>query len=285
MLQNNIVVKKYNNSKGFAKYYSISGFAHLFLLVVTVLVAIGGLLYFSWQKGLVKTISQQEVSPTPTTDSDANQVSDAIFANWKTYTNFEHGFSLKYPPDWERHFYKGGEILFEIYKAGSQASKYEFIDAALLKVTTAEEQLSKPPEDLIHQKAFEYEGWKGYRGKPKGLINMKYDYIIATKSSIKNEILGIEWQHDDLSNNGLNAENFLFPILSTFKFLDKNDNGKLRICPDMWVDVHSCMSKNCSLGQQILIEKNGVLESKDPKEFDLEWIKNNCEINEPEDVG
>ena len=33
-----------------------SGFAHLFLIVVIVLVGLGGLLYFSWQKGLIKTL-------------------------------------------------------------------------------------------------------------------------------------------------------------------------------------------------------------------------------------
>ena len=42
------------------------GFAHLFLIVVALVLAIGGLIYYSWQKGLIKTTPNQEPSPTPT---------------------------------------------------------------------------------------------------------------------------------------------------------------------------------------------------------------------------
>ena len=42
------------------------GFAHLFLIVVALVLAIGGLIYYSWQKGLIKTNPGQEISPTLT---------------------------------------------------------------------------------------------------------------------------------------------------------------------------------------------------------------------------
>ena len=66
------------------------GFAHLFLLVVVVVIGIGGLHYYSWQKGLIKTTPNQEVPLTPTTTIDET-------ANWKTYKNTKYNYSLKYP--------------------------------------------------------------------------------------------------------------------------------------------------------------------------------------------
>ena len=72
------------------------GIVHLFLLIVIVLIGIGGLLYYSWQKGLIKTIPRQEtlISPNPTATPDEA-------ANWKTYTSTEGQFSFQYPNDWK----------------------------------------------------------------------------------------------------------------------------------------------------------------------------------------
>lgn len=42
------------------------GFAHFFLIVIVLIVGISGLLYYTWQKGLIKTSLQNVVSPTPT---------------------------------------------------------------------------------------------------------------------------------------------------------------------------------------------------------------------------
>ena len=83
------------------------GFAHLFLVIAIVVICIGGLLHFSWQKGLIKTNPNQQPSPTPNTSIDET-------ANWNTYKNNEYGFEFKYPPDWkEKQTYgkKGFENL------------------------------------------------------------------------------------------------------------------------------------------------------------------------------
>ena len=75
-------------------------------------------------------------------------------------------------------------------------------------------------------------------------------------------------------------------ILSTFRLIEKNkDSGKLRLCPDRWIDFLSSMMKDGFVGEQIYIEINGVLEPYDPNEFDINWIKENCEIKVPEPVG
>lgn len=69
------------------------GFAHLFLVVVIVIIGIGGLLYYSWQKGLIKTSPTQEVPPAPIyTQEDTS--------DWKTYFNEEYSISFQYPPEW-----------------------------------------------------------------------------------------------------------------------------------------------------------------------------------------
>ena len=84
------MVQMERNLKGFTRYNTISGYAHLFLLVIIVLIGTGGLLYYSWQKGLIKTTPSQKLSPTPTIS--LNETSD-----WKTHYNVEYGFSFEYP--------------------------------------------------------------------------------------------------------------------------------------------------------------------------------------------
>jgi len=71
------------------------GFAHLFLLVVIVVIGIVGLLYYSWQKGMMKTAPTLDLFPTPTPDT-------YISGNWKAYENDYWGFKLKYPIDRKR---------------------------------------------------------------------------------------------------------------------------------------------------------------------------------------
>ncbi|KKR30377.1 MAG: hypothetical protein UT61_C0008G0033 [Candidatus Woesebacteria bacterium GW2011_GWA1_39_8] len=69
------------------------GFAHLFLVVVIVIIGLGFLIYYSLQKGLIKTIPSNKFSLTPTTSIDET-------ADWKTYRSEKYGFEFKYPTDW-----------------------------------------------------------------------------------------------------------------------------------------------------------------------------------------
>ena len=66
------------------------GFVHLFLVIVIVLMGIGGLLYYSWQKGLIKTTPIQETFPYPTPGETAD---------WETVLNEQVGISFRYPAD------------------------------------------------------------------------------------------------------------------------------------------------------------------------------------------
>src|SRR3989344_5907186 len=93
---------------------SNKGFVHLLLLIVVVLVGIGGLLYFSWQKGLIKTSPTKEAFPTPTMviNETANLSRDDIIRNWKTYTNTKYSYSLKYPLELTYNENSNGDVSF-----------------------------------------------------------------------------------------------------------------------------------------------------------------------------
>lgn len=69
------------------------GLVHL-LLVAIIVSAIGGLVFYSWKGGLLKTLPLQFSSPKP------NEIQNEILG-WKTYSNEKYGYSFKYPPDWE----------------------------------------------------------------------------------------------------------------------------------------------------------------------------------------
>ena len=73
------------------------GFAHLFLIVVIVLVGLGGLLYYSWQKGLITTNTQPEIM-SPTLVSEPTPTPYEVAENG-VYTNHMARFRFKYPND------------------------------------------------------------------------------------------------------------------------------------------------------------------------------------------
>lgn len=74
------------------------GFVHILVLILVV-VGIGALGYFSWQKGVVKyKPSDFGVTPSPATSDCTSNVAD-----WDIYTNNYIGFSVMYPNCWEIH--------------------------------------------------------------------------------------------------------------------------------------------------------------------------------------
>lgn len=63
---------------------------------------------------------------------------------------------------------------------------------------------------------------------------------------------------------------------------------KLRVCPDNWFEFLSPIPAKSSPyygqeGQFLII--NGSADLIPAEKFDLEWIKQNCEIKEPKQVG
>lgn len=61
-----------------------------------------------------------------------------------------------------------------------------------------------------------------------------------------------------------------------------NSNQKLQICPDSWTDnqmpcVYKISPSECGNRESFVV--NG--EKRNSSEFDLDWIKQNCEIRQP----
>ena len=66
------------------------------LIVLLIALGIGGyLIYTNYSNNFTKPAKYVQITPTPT-----ESTSIAETANWKTYTNNEYKFSLKYPPEY-----------------------------------------------------------------------------------------------------------------------------------------------------------------------------------------
>ena len=78
-------------NKGFATYsLHERGFAHILVLIIVV-IGIGLVGYFSWQKGLIKTVRNDTALPAPTVSTK----------DWKVYKEEKFaGFEFSYPDNW-----------------------------------------------------------------------------------------------------------------------------------------------------------------------------------------
>ncbi|KKR30382.1 hypothetical protein A2715_01075 [Candidatus Woesebacteria bacterium RIFCSPHIGHO2_01_FULL_39_32] len=191
------------------------GFAHFFLVVVIVVIGIGGLLYYSWQRGLIKTKPNQEISPTPTVSSNET-------ADWKTYINSDYGFQFSFPPNLaanhdikeEQYYDNLVEMLFE--------SQQIFVRA----IQNVDIYQEAEPEMVANREfsdsGFEY-GVKSEKiaNSPAAVIKTKdEDYFAAIISHPLKENVFIQ-----ISTNL--GSNTFEQVISTFKFLPKQSDWRV----------------------------------------------------------
>ncbi len=57
------------------------------------------------------------------------------------------------------------------------------------------------------------------------------------------------------------------------------ENSKFKICPDEWYDnqMPTTIGNNKPSSQYFMVKS----ERRELSEFDVDWIKENCEVNEP----
>ena len=162
-------------------------------------------------------------------------------ADWKTHRSEKFMVELKYPPDWELHDSTNQENPYlQIIKRGPSGSELDWTDGSVLSISmtdSIEVNLEKEfvlPHDIVEKmnpKVFSFNGWQGYRhskffDSPENRPENYFEEIIATNTSQSGKIFRITWSQMN-ANNGLTAEKYLFPILSSFKFLDeKAENAK-----------------------------------------------------------
>jgi len=221
------------NSQGIARYHSISGFTHLFLVILIVLIGIGGLLYFSWQKGLIKTESSSEI-PVSTFEKD--------ISNWESYGSEKFGFALKHPKNFRdvetwlsglpdnlpvqisfhqklgENSYDGGGLFITVNNRNEYEDTYSIgtLDDYIDKVKNREKRVKIDEVTIDGQKAFKITYGDG---KSMELLFTEPDayrgpieYIV-----LKDEKFYVFEYHTDNSEHIRTFDQ----ILSTFKFTNQ----------------------------------------------------------------
>lgn len=202
------------------------GLAPIIIILIVVAILAGGIL--AWQCGWIsKTPTPTPTStptPTPTPTSTPDETAD-----WKTYTNEEYGFEVKYPDSWiiDEKTYNTVKPLYVLSLSNKQKFKTGRIEIDIQSTTY--------PSIL---------SWAKEAHGPHGLQEVKVG---------KEEILGQQFIEKKKIFTGLLKNNFLYQIilfgeieepkkseietvynqiLSTFKFLDETANWKTYQSPD-----------------------------------------------------
>jgi len=132
---------------------------------------------------------------------------------------------------------------------GPTPTKFDWIDGSVLTISTTESteiNLEKElvvPQEVVEKRnpeVFGYKNWHGYRMSyyfdyPENRPENYSDEVIATTKSQSGKIFKINWSQVD-ANNGLTAEKFLLPMLSTFRFLNQPTLGDAST-------QHECLEK------------------------------------------
>ena len=198
-----------NTKRGFAAIIPI--------IIIGFLLVAGG--YYFWAQKEQSPLSNIVYSPTPT---------PAYMEGWRTYSIEIYNFEVQYPPDWEiSDNLKDESHSLSIIKAGPTNSKFDWVDGSMLIVSLVDsttidlaQELALSSEDVktLDAQKFNFQGWEGYRLARNLNDPPNYnEFIIVTKTSPSGKVFKINWSQID-SRNGLTAEKYLLPILSTFKF-------------------------------------------------------------------
>lgn len=204
------------------------GFAHLFLIVVIVVLTIGGILYFSWQKGLIKTLPSQDNSPTP------NGVVDET-ANWKTYVYNRCNLSVKYPPNWILYHEPTGAIFgaatIHSYHEGYDLNGNDWLK---LQIGCGDLNPGESPEQALERLSSRDSGYgvSEIQNRIQTLIDGKVTYKQINLPPVGRSVIEyyIFPAADVVVNLGFTPSDTTLTgeidqILSTFRFLDNNQNS------------------------------------------------------------
>ncbi len=211
------------DSKGFTAFRLYeNGLARLFLLVVIVLIGIGGLLYYSWQKELIITLTNQEVIPSPTPDPAVN---------WRLITSDYWGFRV--PPGW--HYWKcnAGAIWLgpDINEdkvgdcQGEPVTQYMYITRQSKKQLPIVPYTNATPPLTVDRKTITIGG--------KNAIEQR---LIFKNEVVEGPVFYIEHEDsiDTIAYFGQLKREIFDQILSTFKFINQTQEpscSQTGLCP------------------------------------------------------
>lgn len=212
-------------------------------VVILVLIIVGGTTaYFLNKNSISKTqtpVTQTVVKPTPA----SNAAPADPTANWKTYTNDEHGFTFKYPRDWEYQIQKNA---FSVLRDGLSEveinfGKYEDIDVTRKKIDpiigpawVVLNIITYPSEVSSDLKSYAYnlnadEKTRWSEIKINGIPAQKVEHMLCQSGNC-GDVLIVKGNIilDFFVQNG---DRDLNTILSTFKFTDQTPTPTCRPRP------------------------------------------------------
>jgi hypothetical protein len=232
-----------------------NGFAHLFLIVVIVLAGLGGLLYYSQQKGLIKTSPpNQQITNSPLNNSD-------ILENWMVYTSSDCGFEFKYPSSWfianheqypypETRFFKRG--IEPNFSDGDHGGNEVMILFPCGKETRTIDQIIENRKDINSI-------IKSYTIN-KIIVRDKNGFRDSTNRIVilfDNNSVEIDFSNQE-------ARDVIDQILSTFKFADQAESSALRVdCSGMAEGTGITYLGSYFLGSQCAFNKRQECEAAD----------------------
>jgi len=240
-----------------------------------VVIAIGAYVLGAKQsQPVVQNIVQTTPISSPTPDPTAN---------WKTYTNQKYEFQIKYP-EAVKIEESDDYIDFTIEPVGPMNVGGGI--SVRIKILDNSKRISL---NEVHKDIVGYDCNTEYGGKCENVTFNEYSALKATDFINLSDDLAFYIPKDKRVYVISTQEDQTLPnqILSTFQFLDEGTNG-LRVCPDSWVEFLSPIPtiNNPYYGQKgQFITINGSIDLIPAEKFDLEWIRQNCEVKNPEPVG
>lgn len=203
------------------------GIAHLFLLVVVILVAISAVGYLAYKNGQLKlTSSQKQVSPTLTTSMDEA-------ADWKTYVG--KYLSFKYPPHWsiETKRYKCNYLEEVIIRGTTDIYEFKVEVVGLNYVTEA----SFPPQNWS-ETSVNLASRKGARYEFINEVGRLFITIALIDDNNVNYVITLNIVDAE------NAKPLINKVLSTFILKDKEvyEEDKELILIDNWIEENNLNS-------------------------------------------
>ena len=192
-----------NNQKSFTSLILIGA--------IVVLIALGG--YFVWSKKS-EPITQKQTPEVTQTETSITTSKDET-ANWKTYTNSDYGFELKYPQDWKFvPIFERKPDFFRVEFFSPNTLKFDDIlimVQPILAVGNLEKYI-KGSKEVLPDSIQEYflDGVKGYKYLILGL-NDYYTILVENRNRGYNIV--VKNTSDENKLTKIKSQ-----ILSTFKF-------------------------------------------------------------------
>ena len=185
----------------------------IFLLITILLISGGYLVWISYGQDIV---DKYIITPSPTPDP---------YAGWKTYTNEEYGFSIKYPSsslvNTRNDMSSNKKYIFDL--KNSEPSQTELVEGFNITAIIINKPTTQSIEDYINQHIRNYlitnptDETAYIQDQHYTSISEKNNYIVDNHRAISYEYKEY-WQENNISG---------FPIVKTYKFYLELDSNQL----------------------------------------------------------